>query len=44
LIVLDPFTAGESVPIEATLNADAYGEVSLGFVGNTAVELLGAGS
>jgi hypothetical protein len=44
LIVLDPFTAGESILIEATLNADAYGEVSLGFVGNTAVELSGAGS
>ena len=44
LIVLDPFTAEESILIEATLNADAYGEVSLGFVGNTAVELSGAGS
>jgi hypothetical protein len=42
LIVLDPFTSGETIVFGALLNADAYGEISLGLMGNTALNLSGA--
>ncbi len=44
LIVLDPFTTDETVVVDAILNADAYGEISLGALASGALNLSGAGN